>query len=191
MDSPVKTSPAESSELTPTEYAVLGLLTFGERSGYDLRKLADHSVGYFWTPAKSRIYATLPRLVAGGLVRRRDIVQAGRPDTQLYRLTPAGEEALRRWIAESPSEPQTSRNTLLVRVFFGDLVEPGAILERIREHRAAAEQLKSELEAIEEEEGPDDFFPRLTRLYGLEYAKAAIRWAKAAERELAAERVGG
>ena len=109
--------------LTPTEYAVLGLLTFGERSGYDLRKLADHSVGYFWTPAKSRIYATLPRLVDAGLVTRREIVQSGKPDKQLYRLTAAGEAALREWIAESPTEPDVNRNTLLVRVFFGDLVD--------------------------------------------------------------------
>lgn len=182
------TSPAESMKLTPTEHVVLGLLTWGEQSGYDLRKLADRSVGYFWTPAKSRIYATLPRLVEAGLVTRRDVVQSGKPDKQLYRLTAAGEEALRRWIAESPTEPETSRNTLLVRVFFGDLVEPEAILERIREHRAAAEQLKAELEAIDAERR-DDLYPRLTRLYGLEYAKAMIRWARAAERELAGERV--
>ncbi|HET8651483.1 MAG TPA: PadR family transcriptional regulator [Gaiellaceae bacterium] len=169
--------------ITPTECAVLGLLSFGERSGYDLKKLADHSVGYFWTPAKSRIYATLPRLVEAGLVTRRDVAQAGKPDKQLYRLTSAGEEALRRWIAEAPPEPETSRNTLLVRVFFGGLVDPDAIVARVREHRAAAEKLKAELEAMEDG-GAGDLFPRLTRLYGLEYAKAVIRWAQAAERDL-------
>jgi DNA-binding PadR family transcriptional regulator len=183
----VETSPDKSIRLTPTEYTVLGLLTFGERSGYDLRKLADHSVGYFWTPAKSRIYATLPRLVEAGLVTRREIVQSGKPDKQLYRLTVAGEDALREWIAESPNEPDVSRNTLLVRVFFGDLVEPEAILERIREHRAAAEQLKAEIEAIDAE-GREALYPWLTRLYGLEYAKAVIRWARVAERELLAQR---
>ena len=54
--------------LSDTEYAVLGLLTFGERSGYELDKLAGRSIGYFWRPAKSKIYAILPRLekVASG-----------------------------------------------------------------------------------------------------------------------------
>ena len=69
--------------LTPTEYAVLGLLTSGEQSGYDLQKYAERSVGYFWTPAKSRIYATLPRLVDEGLVLSRGVVQSGRPNKQL------------------------------------------------------------------------------------------------------------
>jgi DNA-binding PadR family transcriptional regulator len=171
-------------ELTATEYAVLGLLTHGEKSGYDLRKAAERSVGYFWTPAKSRIYAILPRLVDAGLVRRRDVAQASRPDKQLYRLTAKGEEALRRWVAEGELEAETSRNTLLVKVFFGDLAEPDQILEQIRQRRLEMEQLKRELEAIEAR-GTDDVYPHLTRLYGLEYAKAIIRWAKAAERKLA------
>ena len=170
--------------LTPTEYAVLGLLTSGEQSGYDLQKYAERSVGYFWTPAKSRIYATLPRLVNAGLVRRRDVVQSGRPNKQLYRLTRAGEEELRRWIAEEPLEPETSRNTLLVRIFFGDVAAPEEVLAHIRQRRAEAEQLKAELEAMDAER-QDDVYPRLTRLYGLEYAKATIRWAKAAEQLLA------
>jgi DNA-binding PadR family transcriptional regulator len=169
--------------LTPTEYAVLGLLTWGEQSGYDLQKFAERSVGYFWTPAKSRIYATLPRLVEGGLVRRRDIVQSGRPNKQVYRLTKAGEEALRRWVAEEPLEPETSRNTLLIKLFFGDLAEPEEVLRHVRQRRAEAEQLRAEIEAIDLER-QNDFYPRLTRLYGLEYAKAIIRWAKEAERML-------
>lgn len=176
------TSPDETI-LTPTEYAVLGLLTRGEQSGYDLRKYAEHSVGYFWTPAKSRIYATLPRLVEAGLVRRRDVVQSGRPDKQLYKLTRRGEEALRRWIGENDLEPETSRNTLLVKIFFGDVASPDELIEQIRVRRAEAEQLKAALEEIDARRS-DDLYPRLTRLYGLEYAKAIIRWAKAAEREL-------
>jgi PadR family transcriptional regulator AphA len=180
----IENSPDKTTSLTPTEYAVLGLLTWGEKSGYDLQKRAEQSVGYFWTPAKSRIYAVLPRLVEAGLVRRREVAQSGRPNKQLYRLTRAGEDALRRWIAEEPLEPETSRNTLLVKLFFGDLAEPEAALGHIRQRRAEAEQLKAEIEAIDAK-GRDDLYPRLTRLYGLEHAKAIIRWAKAAERALA------
>jgi DNA-binding PadR family transcriptional regulator len=171
-------------ELTATEYAVLGLLTRGEKSGYDLQKAAEGSVGYFWTPAKSRIYATLPRLVAAGLVRRRNVAQSGRPDKHLYRLTPNGKRVLQRWVAEGELEPETSRNTLLVKVFFGNLADPEEILEQVRARRREMERLKDELEAIEANHS-GDLYPRLTRLYGLEYAKAIIRWTKIVERELA------
>jgi hypothetical protein len=42
-----------AEELSITEYAVLGLLTFGERSGYELDALAKQTIGFFWRPAKS------------------------------------------------------------------------------------------------------------------------------------------
>src|SRR4051812_47639409 len=88
--------------LSDTEYAVLGLLTFGKQSGYEIDKLSRRSIGYFWRPAKSKIYAILPRLVDRGLARATPIAQDKRPDKQLYSITRAGEQARRSWL-ESPS----------------------------------------------------------------------------------------
>ena len=52
-----------TEQATLSESAVLGLLADGERSGYDLLKAIERSVGFFWTPAKSQLYALLPKLV--------------------------------------------------------------------------------------------------------------------------------
>jgi PadR family transcriptional regulator AphA len=173
--------------LTATEYAVLGLLSGGEQSGYDLKKRADSSVGYFWTPAKSRIYAILPRLVEAGLARRRDVRQQGRPDKQLYRLTAAGRRALAEWLAHGPLEPDLERHLLLVKLYFGELAGPEALLEQVRERRQEVERFRAELELIDarsQRTERDDLYPRLTRMYGLMWADAIIAWAKAAEEEL-------
>src|SRR5439155_25868944 len=83
--------------LSDTEYAVLGLLTLGERSGYELDKLTQRSIGYSWRPAKSKIYAILPRLVERGLAESKIVAQEKRPDKQLYRITRGGERAPRAW----------------------------------------------------------------------------------------------
>ena len=83
--------------LTATEAALLGLLRHGEQSGYDLRKLVERSVGYYWTPAKTQIYSSLPRLVESGLATRRTVRQTDRPDKHLYAITderPRGRERL-------------------------------------------------------------------------------------------------
>src|SRR3954447_16921321 len=107
-------------ELSDTEYAVLGLLTFGERSGYELDKLAGRSIGYFWRPAKSKIYAILPRLVERGLAKSSTVVQERRPDKTLYRITRQGRHALRAWLAsEPPPGGHPGRNPLLLKLFFG------------------------------------------------------------------------
>lgn len=78
--------------VTATEAALLGLLRHGEMSGYDLRKLVERSVGYYWTPAKTQIYSSLPRLVEAGLATKRTVRQTDRPDKHLYAITDVGRE---------------------------------------------------------------------------------------------------
>jgi PadR family transcriptional regulator, regulatory protein AphA len=171
--------------LAPTEAAVLGLLAYGEHSGYDLKRAIDRSVGYFWGPAKSRIYTVLPRLVELGYATRRDVVQRNRPDKQVYRITRAGRTALREWLSE-PSGPTPDRNPLLLKVFFGDQADPQTVLEHVRARRAQAEQLKLELDELDQAAEGDagDTYPAFTRVYGREWAEAMIRWANHVERQL-------
>jgi DNA-binding PadR family transcriptional regulator len=176
---PVRT---KTTQLTTTEVAVLGLLSHGPRSGYDLKKAVESSVGYFWGPAKSQIYAVLPRLVDAGLASVRKVAQTQRPDKNVYRLTAAGRAALKAWIEESPTPPDPDRNPLLLKVFFGDLGSAEVLARHIRERRHEAERLRATLEELE----LDDLHPELTRRWGLEYAQAVIRWARHAERELSA-----
>src|SRR5215212_6602181 len=108
-----------NASLSLTEYAVLGLLADGPQSGYELNKRAAHSVGYFWRPAKSKIYEILPRLVERGLATVTVVEQPGRPDKQVYRTTAAGRDALRAWVESDELPPPVARNPLLLRLFFG------------------------------------------------------------------------
>jgi DNA-binding PadR family transcriptional regulator len=167
--------------LADTEYAVLGLLTFGERSGYELDKLAGRSIGYFWRPAKSKIYAILPRLVERGLATSSTVVQTKRPDKQLYRITAAGRQALRHWLDGGELPRGVSRDGLLLKLFFGAEGDPETLRRQLEERRRAAEQRLAELEEIERTIDRDaDFFPYLTLLHGLEDARSTIVWAEQA-----------
>lgn len=177
----------KTAQLTTTEAAVLGLLSHGPRSGYDLRKAVESSIGLFWAPAKSQIYAVLPQLVEAGFATVRRVAQDQRPDKSVYRLTRAGRAALKAWLEEMPMPPDPARSLLLTKVFFGDLVSPDVLVQHIRQRREEAEQLRSVLEEIEARADPDDLLRALTRRWGLEYTAALIRWAKQAERELTAQ----
>jgi DNA-binding PadR family transcriptional regulator len=174
--------------LTTTEAALLGLLAAREASGYDLKKAVDSSVGYFWLPAKSQIYAVLPRLVTDGLATRRSVPQQHRPDKHVYRISAQGRAALRRWL-EEPAGEDSGR--LLLKIFFGSLSGPEVVLRHVADWRERMEELRDDLERIEAEasEGRTEPYGALTRAYGLEYARAAIRWTKLVERRLAHERV--
>lgn len=180
---PVET---KSATLTTTECAVLGLLARGPQSGYDLKKVIDRSVGYFWGPAKSQIYAVLPSLVEAGYATSKTVAQERRPDKQVYRITVQGRAALRRWIEEPPASPTPDRNPLLLKIFFGEYGSAEILLEQVRARRAEMEQLKDELDALDERARGDrhDLFPQLTRMYGRRYADAIIGWADDVERKL-------
>jgi PadR family transcriptional regulator AphA len=171
--------------LSDTEYAVLGLLTFGERSGYELDKLAARGIGYFWRPAKSKIYGILPRLVERGFAESTTVAQASRPDKQLYRLTPDGAGALREWLDSGHPIRGVSRDGLLLKLFFGAHADRRALRAQVADRKRAAERQLAELEEIERSiDRARDFFPYLTLLHGLEDARSTIVWAERALAEL-------
>jgi DNA-binding PadR family transcriptional regulator len=173
----VRTISRNAVELTTTEAVVLGLLTEGERSGYDLLKRAEASVGYMWTPAKSHLYAVLPRLVDAGLAKRRDVAQQGRPDKQLYRVTPAGRAAARRWVEAAPAK---SWDELLLKVFFARLGSRTALLRHLEAAREEQRALFAEYEAVR----PKTAFGALTLRYGLALMPARLAWLDEAIAEL-------
>src|SRR5689334_9893342 len=107
--------------LTTTEGAVLALLaTEGERSAYDLSRLVERAIGHVWSPARSGLFATLPRLAKAGLVESR-----ADGKKQLYRIGPAGREALRAWIEDV--EPG-ARDTFFLKLFVGKLTDVDVLL---------------------------------------------------------------
>jgi PadR family transcriptional regulator AphA len=172
--------------LTATEAALLGLLALrGEASGYDLKKAVEGSVGYFWKPAKTQIYAVLPRLVAAGLAMRQAVAQSDRPDKSVYTPTPAVREALLVWL-DGPA-PGVA-DTFLLRVYLGGLASPEALARHVRARREEAETLKAELQAIDAAAAGKQggYHASLTRRYGLASADAVIRWATQVEQELVA-----
>src|SRR3982750_1024674 len=124
--------------ISATDAALLGLLTQGgELSGYDLQRRAESSGGFFWAPAKSRVYAVLPQLVERGYATSREVVQTGRPNKQLYRVTKAGRAALQVWLEEAPVfEPE--RVPLLLKLYLGDLLEPEVLIEHVRKAKSEA-----------------------------------------------------
>lgn len=168
------------AELPTTAYAVLGLLTFGPMSGYDLLKLVEKSIGFFWTPAKSHVYGELKRLAHLGLVSERRVHQEDRPDKRLYRLTARGEAALRAWLDAPGVEPDVVRSALLVKLFFGHRADPEALVRLVEGYRREAAERLAHFRRIEREiAGRDEFFfPYLVLRAGLIHERARQRWCR-------------
>jgi DNA-binding PadR family transcriptional regulator len=169
---------------TPTtvESALLGLLVLeGEQSPYDLLKIADGSVGFFFAPARSHVYEVLPRIERLGWVTHRVVEQRGRPDKRVYRVTPAGRDTLVGWL-EQADAPDADRSVVLLKVYCGGLVDPALTVARLE---GVLEWARGRYRQFLEIDGRNlgntaEFFPLLTLRHGIEHAAATIRWAEEA-----------
>ena len=169
--------------LTISEAAVLALLAIeGERSPYDLMKLVSGAIGYVWAPAKTQLYAILPRLERSGLARSRRARDGGRPEKQVYGLTSEGRRALDEWLAEEPN----STDAFFLKLFVGGLAPTEALrghLQWFRESTGAQLEQFRALEQTNTRTGHDRFHWFMLRL-GLEHAEHLLQWTDWVEREL-------
>lgn len=182
MDTSALATPARVSA---NEGVVLGLLSRGPASGYELLRRIRRSVGFFWTPARSHVYALLPRLERLGYATARQIAQSHAPDKTVYEITEAGREAVRAWLSSPELLAGPPRNPFLVKLFFGDLLEPAELAAHVRERREAIAAELAELEEIAADVDPDESpYGWLALAYGLEVDRAILRWAELARRTL-------
>lgn len=174
-------------QLTTTEYAILGLIAFGERSGYDLARGAERSVGAMWAPSKSQVYKVLPRLVGLGCARARAVEQQTRPDKALYSITRRGREVLRAWVEEVEEEPAAGASMFLMKIFFGWAGAPDAAVAQLDAYEA---HLRRRLELFGRlgDALPDDepVHSQVAVDHAMARISATLAWATDARAKLAA-----
>lgn len=97
-------------------YAILGLLSLGDFTGYDLSKRFTGSIGFFWSAKHSQIYPELAKLSDEGLVTFQAVEQDSKPNKKLYSITPRGRDDLQAWL-QAPLEPRSFKDPVLLRAF--------------------------------------------------------------------------
>jgi DNA-binding PadR family transcriptional regulator len=136
-------------KLSPTSYALLGLLARGPWSAYELNAHMQHSVlNAFWPRAASGVYTEPKKLVANKLARAREEERNGRTRT-VYSITAAGRKELLNWLA-SPTETYVSMSFEAMLKFLysesGDLQTLNDTIDSIEE--AALNQARAVLQGV-------------------------------------------
>ncbi len=102
---------------------ILGFLNHGEMSGYDIKQAFSNSIGFFYDASFGAIYPALRKLEEEGYVTKQEIIQSGKPNKILYKITEAGRELFHQEI-QSPILPPVLRSDMLVKIFFGNSRTP-------------------------------------------------------------------
>lgn len=123
--------------VTPTSYALLGLLAVKPWTTYELAAQMDRTLSRFWPRARSKLYEEPKKLVALGLAEASKEAVGRRPRT-LYSITPAGRRALAAWVS-APGEGPVLEFEQLLKVFFAENGSTSDLLRTLHDARAWAE----------------------------------------------------
>jgi DNA-binding PadR family transcriptional regulator len=163
-------------------WAVLGLIALAPRTGYDIKRIVDKSIRHFWAASYGQIYPELKRLEAEGWIVGDDAPRGGR-SRRVYRITPAGSEALHGWLFGRDTRIEM-RDESLLRLFFSDTLPREHALGLLAGRREGYRQMLAYLEGLEDGTGPDPPFVDLVYRWGLDYCRWGIDWCDEQERRL-------
>lgn len=173
------------------KHGILGLISYGDKTGYEIMTVFRDSLNHFWTAQTSQIYRELQTMEQAGWIRETHVPQAGKPDKNVFSITPSGQEELLRWLRGS-NLPAGARDPLMMKTFFmGELpVEESISFFRAmrdaavfpdegKQASAAAELYQQALDRPEKA-----VYWKLTIAYGQMVEKMKREWCEYCIREL-------
>jgi PadR family transcriptional regulator AphA len=162
-----------------TSHALLGMLSLGAGSGYDLKKRIEGSIAHFWSESYGQIYPMLGQLANEGLAERTHARQQGKPDRQLYALTPRGREELERWLA-TPARHEGFRSELLLKLFLGAragaTTNIGHVEEFQRQQEALLERYAAVRKSLRDSTHLDRPYWLITLSFGEHRCRGLLQW---------------
>jgi DNA-binding PadR family transcriptional regulator len=119
-------------------------------SGYDIKKLIEVGLSYFWHESYGSLYPMLGRLVEEGLATRREERRHGKRRRHVYRITAEGRRQVRKWLKRPTDLPRT-RNEYQLKFFLSSrapLAESIRLLEEYRDQQRGIRELYSDSERV-------------------------------------------
>ncbi|WP_438445021.1 DUF4180 domain-containing protein [Gorillibacterium sp. sgz5001074] len=102
-------------------HAILGILSSGPQTGYELKKIIQDSPFMPWSGNNNQIYKALVELLEDGFATNEVHHQDSAPSKKIYTITESGSLELKRWVQSAPEVPEL-RNTFLIQLAWSDVL---------------------------------------------------------------------
>jgi PadR family transcriptional regulator, regulatory protein AphA len=173
-----------SPSLNPISYVVLGIVASrGPSTSYEMKKLVQTSISFFWTFPHAQLYREPQRLVQLGLLEG-ERHEGGRR-RRVFTLTEAGRAALDEWLTSPGPFDVEIRDLALLKLFFGRLARDQDIATLAAEQLAGHRRQQAIYEQLlDRYAGRDELSHQLAPLrIGVSYEQAYIDfWEEIAQR---------
>lgn len=167
-------------------YALLGFLNYVPMAGYDLKKILDDSIKFFWSAQTSQIYRELKALEQEGYIVSEVKPGEKGPDKRIYSITESGISHLKNWILEAHTN-ENMRNEFMVWLLFSSQIDSDELYvemkKKLKEYQKEYQSLKFVENKIRDylqkfgKEG-EDFYWKIVLKRGLYDVEAKIKWAE-------------
>lgn len=126
---------------------ILGLLMKEDLTGYEIKKCFETTFSFFFDASYGSVYPTLKKMESEQLIRKRSVIQEGKPNKNVYSLTESGKEQFQSYL-ESAVEGDAIRSDLCVKLYFGRYADPQVMLTWMKEGIIRNEQTVKQLELV-------------------------------------------
>ncbi|MBW5445793.1 PadR family transcriptional regulator [Cohnella sp. CFH 77786] len=157
------------------EYVSLGIVMEGQKSGYEIKKIAEQTVGLFFKMSYGSLYPALNRLVAAGRLTEEETNNS--KNKKLYAITEQGRGHFLEWLKEPL---QSNRREHLLKLFFYDYLEEEIRKRNLQAFQHSLQNGISRMESLktivskelEQLPNKDDYYYRVSVMhYGLQFFK--------------------
>lgn len=121
------------NRVNKSQYAILGWLSKGAMSGYDLKQKFNRITPFHWTESNAQIYPILKKLEAKNWVISHLDVTSGKRNRRIYRITPAGLRILEIWL-KAPINQASYREEVLLKLTMSERLSTPEIRQHIEHY---------------------------------------------------------
>ena len=166
------------------KHVILGLLNYGDMTGYEIREAFESSLKFFWPAQTSQIYRELIVLEKNKWIEKHTVEQSGKPNKNICSITEEGREELLRWLRD-PDVNIDMRSPTLMKIFFMGELPISSSLDFFKqlndEYRIGSKALQQTDASITsyQEMIPDKksaVFWQMTADFGKRYTQMYLEW---------------
>jgi DNA-binding PadR family transcriptional regulator len=131
----------------------LGVLTLGDKTGYEIKKHFERAFRHFFVAGFGSIYPALSALTREGFVTQTDVAQIKRPDKKVYSITPRGRTVLMEALLKTPPRHKV-RSEFAALLYFAHLLPRDRLAALMDERARDIEAMLENIESFEREDLP-------------------------------------
>ena len=167
------------------KHGILGLLSYGSLTGYELMKIFNDSLSFFWSAQTSQIYRELDTIEKKGWVESEEVIQHDKPNKKVFTITRDGQYELTSWLDNHAIEKHMKyKDDLTMRVFFSSKGDQSKLIEELKKYEAMNQAFINGIEVVKvkyvddnlEDHPSDILYWHMAIRRGIRTAEGNIRW---------------